>query len=93
MIPRTITEFINANQKESTGFIKILRSGSMKGLLYVLGIVFVLYTLLTYIKDQLENHLLYSFSSDSKKETIKNRIENKVKKIVWIHGKSLNRIM
>jgi ABC-type multidrug transport system fused ATPase/permease subunit len=71
-IPRTITEFINANQKESTGFIKILRSGSMKGLLYVLGIIFVLYTLLTYIKDQLENHLLYSFSSDSKKKTIKN---------------------
>ena len=70
-IPRTISEFINATPKETTGFIKTLKSGSMKGLLYVLGIIFVLYTLITYLKDQLENYLLYHFSSVSKKETIK----------------------
>lgn len=71
VIPRTITEFINGNTKESTGFMKNIQSGSMKGILYVLGIFFTLYTLLQYLKDQLENYLLYSFSSDSKKETIK----------------------
>jgi len=70
-IPRTISEFISATPKETTGFIKTLKSGSMKGIMYGLGIIFVLYTLITYLKDQLENYLLYHFSSDSKKETIK----------------------
>ena len=70
-IPRTITEFISATPKETTGFIKTLKSGSMKGIMYWLSIIFVLYTLLTYLKDQLENYLLYHFSCDSKKETIK----------------------
>lgn len=71
IIPRTITEFISSTPKETTGFIKTLKSGSMKGIMYGLSIIFVLYTLLTYLKDQLENYLLYHFSSESKKETIK----------------------
>lgn len=71
LIPRTIIEFMSATTKESTGFIKTIKSGSMKGILYVLVILFTLYTFLEYFKDQLENYIVYSFTTYSKKEVIK----------------------
>jgi len=72
VIPRIITEFINAGHKiNSSIFLNLLKSGNMKGILYCLGILFVLFIILDYSKNNLESYLLFHFSSDSKKKTIK----------------------
>ncbi|ADX06270.1 hypothetical protein 162300186 [Organic Lake phycodnavirus 2] len=69
VIPRIITEFINAGHKiNSSIFLNLLKSGNMKGILYCLGILFVLFIILDYSKNNLESYLLFHFSSDSKKK-------------------------
>jgi len=74
LIPRSITEYINStNKKEVFGMnvLKSIQNKSKIGILYVIGIFFILYSILQYLKENIENDILYSFSSDSKKEIIK----------------------
>ena len=72
VIPRIITDFINAEHKTNfSNFSSLLKSGTMKGILYCLGILFILFVILDYSKNNLENYLLFHFSTDSKKKTIK----------------------
>ena len=69
VIPRIITDFINAEHKTNfSNFSSLLKSGTMKGILYCLGILFILFVILDYSKNNLENYLLFHFSTDSKKK-------------------------
>jgi len=75
LIPRTITEFINAtNKKELFGanVLKTIQSGSMMGILYILGVLIVFFVLLNYIKNVYQTNMLINFSFYSKKMIIKN---------------------
>jgi len=74
LIPRTITEFINAtNKKEVFGvnLLKTIQSGSMMGILYLLGILFTIYTCIDLLKDYFENDILLKISTYTKKEIIR----------------------
>jgi len=74
LIPRTITEFINAtNKKEVFGVnvLKTIQSGSMMGILYLLGILFTIYTCIDLLKDYFENDILLKISTYTKKEIIR----------------------
>ena len=87
LIPRTITEFINAtNKKEVFGvnILKQIQNGSIMGILYILGFLLVFFVLLNYIKIVYQTNMLINFSFYSKKmiiENIFNMLNNNYKEL------------
>jgi len=86
-IPQTITEFINAtNKKELFGknILKTIQSGSMMGILYLLGLLFTIYVCIHLLKEYIENDILLKIATYTKKEVIKkifNKYTNNYKEI------------